>query len=47
MEEKEPCPVCKKRAVDFLEWNGKTVIRLKCPHCGNLVVIKKKANMTG
>lgn len=35
------CPVCRKRIFD-LEWQGQTVIKIKCPHCRNVVVIKRK-----
>jgi len=32
------CPVCKKRAIDKLSpTQGK--VRIKCPHCKNLIVV--------
>ena len=41
---KEFCPLCKKRVFDILEWNGRTVIQIKCPRCGNIVVIEKNTS---
>jgi len=32
MEEVVKCPNCKKRIFD-LEWNGRTVVKIKCQHC--------------
>lgn len=40
MEEVVKCPVCHKRIFD-LEWQGQTVIKIKCVHCRNVVVIKR------
>lgn len=32
------CPVCHKRLFD-IEWEGRTVISIKCPHCKQVVKI--------
>lgn len=32
------CPLCRKRICDLIAIaEGKTVVRIKCPHCGRTV----------
>ena len=42
MEEAIKCPICDKRIFD-LEWQGKTVVKIKCIHCRKVVTITKEA----
>lgn len=42
MEEVVKCPVCDKRIFD-LEWQGWTVIKIKCFHCRHVVAITKES----
>lgn len=35
------CPICNKRILD-IEWDGLTIINIKCMHCRKEVVIKKE-----
>lgn len=41
MEEVVKCPVCHKRIFD-LEWQGRIIVKIKCFHCRNVVVIKRE-----
>lgn len=40
MEEVVKCPSCGKRIFD-LECQGKTLIKIKCPHCKKVVKIER------
>ena len=42
MEEVIKCPICKKRIFD-LECERRTVVKIKCFHCRNVVVIKRNS----
>ena len=39
MREISKCPVCKKRVYDII-CKDTTLISIKCPHCGKVVLIK-------
>ena len=41
MKEKILCPSCKKRMFD-IRLEGKAKIEIKCLHCKNVVIIKRK-----
>jgi acetyl-CoA carboxylase beta subunit len=40
LQEVVKCPVCNKRIFD-IEWRDDTTVCMKCPHCHNVVTIKK------
>lgn len=43
-----PCPICEKRAFDISELPQHAVfIRLKCPHCHNIVETSVFASLAG
>lgn len=42
MQERVKCPKCQKRIFD-LEWRERTVVKIKCIHCRNIVAIEREA----
>lgn len=42
MQEIVKCPKCQKRIFD-LEWRERTVVKIKCIHCRNIVAIEREA----
>lgn len=41
MEEIIKCPVCGKRIFDLV-WSDKTIVKIKCQHCKNIVSIERE-----
>ena len=40
MQEIVKCPKCQKRIFD-LEWRERTIVKIKCIHCRNIVAIER------
>lgn len=40
MQETIKCPNCEKRIFD-LEWQDRTIVKIKCIHCRNVVTVER------